>query len=57
MQCINITDLCTELSIGRTKAYSLIKSGKIKSAKVGRKILIDKDDMERFLKEKMSSEN
>lgn len=39
---LSVDDVCKELDIGKTKAYQLIKDKKIKSCKVGKKIIIRK---------------
>jgi excisionase family DNA binding protein len=39
---MSVNDLRSALGIGRTKAYELIKSGEIKSIKVGKSIKIPK---------------
>lgn len=38
------------LHIGRTKGYELLKSGKIKGKKVGKKWIICKSEVDKFLK-------
>lgn len=38
-----------QLSIGRTKLYSLIKSGEIRALKCGRRTIITIDEINRFL--------
>lgn len=40
---LSIPDLCEALKIGKNTAYSLIKSGAVKSIKIGKKIKIPKD--------------
>lgn len=47
--CVTPTEAAKLLSIGRTKMYSLLKSGKIPSIRVGRKILIPTAELEAWL--------
>lgn len=44
-----IDEACAICSIGRTKLYESISSGKIKAKKLGKRTLILKDDLERFI--------
>jgi len=46
---LTISALQKELDIGRSTAYRLIKSKKIKSGKVGRKIIIRRKDLEDYI--------
>jgi excisionase family DNA binding protein len=39
----------TDLSIGKTTIYKLIKEGKLKTVKLGRKTLVLKVERDRFL--------
>lgn len=39
------------LKIGRTTLYKLIKQGRIKPVKIGKKTLIDKNDLDRLIEE------
>lgn len=48
------------LNIGKTKFYDLIKEGKIKPIKIGKRTLIDPEDLKTFikgLKEERDSKN
>jgi excisionase family DNA binding protein len=46
---LSVDDVCKELDIGKTKAYQLIKDKKIKSCKVGKKIIIRKKDLDSYI--------
>lgn len=46
---LSVDDICKELNIGKTKAYQLIKDKKIKSGKVGKKIVIRKQDLDSYI--------
>lgn len=48
---LTIDDLLPILGIGKTKAYELIRSGHLKSIRVGRQIRIPKTALEEFLRE------
>ncbi len=46
---LTIQTLCTELSISKTTAYSLIKQKRIKSGKLGKKIIIKRTDLDDYV--------
>jgi len=46
----NIRDTMRLLNLGRSTLYGLIKDGKIKPLKVGRKTLIEGAEIERFVR-------
>ena len=46
---VTIPMLCKELGIGKTTAYKIIKSGKIPYGKIGRKIIIHREELEHFI--------
>ena len=46
---LRVEDLMPILGIGRNTAYELVRSGKIRSIRVGRKIRIPKDAVAAFL--------
>jgi excisionase family DNA binding protein len=48
-ELLTIDDLCHELGIGKNTAYKLIKSKKIKSAKIGRRLLIRRKDFTAYI--------
>ena len=47
---MRIEDVMKVLDIGRNTAYALVKSGKLRSIKIGRQIRISKDALEAFLR-------
>ena len=46
---LRVDDLMPVLDIGRNTAYELIRSGQIRSVRVGRKLRIPKQAVEEFL--------
>ena len=48
---LRVEDLMPILGIGRNTAYELVRSGKIRSIRVGRKIRVQKDAVAAFLGE------
>lgn len=39
----------TALSLGRTTVWSLIKGGDLVAVKIGRRVLVPRDELERFV--------
>lgn len=52
---LRVEDLMPILNIGRNTAYELVRSGKIKSLRIGRQLRISKSELERFLNEENNS--
>ncbi len=48
---LRVEDLMPILGIGRNTAYALVRSGQIKSIKIGRQIRIPKDAVVEYLKQ------
>ena len=46
---LHVEDLMPILGIGRNTAYALVRSGQIRSIRLGRKIRIPRDAVEEFL--------
>ena len=46
---LTIEDICQELGIGKNTAYSLIRDQKIKSAKVGKRHLIHRAELQKYI--------
>lgn len=46
---ITVPDLCKELGIGKTTAYKLLKSGCLLYGRIGRKIVIHRSSLEKFI--------
>ena len=51
---ISIETLCEQLKIGTTTAYKLLKSGDIKSFKIGRIYKIPQSSVSEYIKRKCS---
>ena len=54
LNLLTIDDLCHELGIGRTTAYKLLKKKKIKSCKIGARLIVKREELERYIKKKTS---
>lgn len=48
-ELLTVNDICHELGIGKTTAYKLIKTKKIKSGKIGQKILVRRKELEAYI--------
>ncbi len=46
---ITIPQLCKELGIGKSTAYKMLKSGQIAYGHIGRKIVIHRSELERYI--------
>lgn len=46
---MTIKDICRELGIGKTTAYKLIKDKKIHSGRLGKKIIVRKSDINKYI--------
>lgn len=46
---LTITEACAQLNLGRTRLYSLISTGEIAARKAGKKTLIEKSELERWV--------
>lgn len=49
-EILTVKDLCEILNIGKNTAYSLLKSGEIRSVKIGKIYKIPKDCLINYLK-------
>lgn len=49
---MSVSELCQYLSIGRCKAYRLVKEADFPSIKIGQKILVDTELLEKWLQNK-----
>lgn len=54
---LTVKEACEYLRITRATLYQLIKKGKIQPIKIGRKTLIDQDDLDRLIEESKVSIN
>lgn len=46
---VTIPILCQELGIGKTTAYKLIKNGIIPCGRLGRKIVVHRSELEKYI--------
>ena len=46
---LRVEDLMPILDIGRNTAYELVRSGQIRSIRIGRQLRIPRDKLQRFL--------
>lgn len=46
---LTINEACETLKIGRTKLYALIACGQIQARKIGRKTLVERSEIERWI--------
>lgn len=46
---LRVDDLSRALGIGRNTAYELVRSGQIRSIRIGRQLRIPRDELQRFL--------
>ncbi len=51
---LTVDDLCKELGVGKNAGYKLLKSNVIKSSKIGKRYLIHRTELDKFI-EKMKS--
>ncbi len=51
---LTIEDICHELGIGRSTAYKLLKKKKIKSCKIGSRLVVKRKALERYIDEQIS---
>lgn len=52
---LTVEDVCQELGIGKNTAYGLIKDKQIKSAKVGKRHLIHRAELQKYIDSTMLS--
>lgn len=46
---LTVEDICHELGIGKNTAYGLIKGKEIKSAKVGKRHLVHRAELQKYI--------
>ena len=51
-----IPDACRRLGVGKTVFFELMKAGRIKGFKVGKRTLIPESELQRFVAEQMAKE-
>lgn len=49
-QIMTFNEFCKYLKIGRNNGYKLLSSGQVKACKIGRKWIIQKKEINKFLK-------
>lgn len=54
VHCLNPNELSKVLGLGRTTTYKLLATGKIRSVKVGRRIIIPAEAIKEFLSTEQS---
>lgn len=50
-----VVEVAQQLGIGRGSCYTLIRSGELRSVRVGRRILVPKDAVQEFLSKSTQS--
>ena len=55
-QLLTIKDLCRELAIGKNTAYELCRKKKINAIRLGRRFIIRKRDLDRYIDKMMDDE-
>jgi excisionase family DNA binding protein len=48
-RCLRVEDAARLLNVGRSTAYDLIRSGRLRSVKIGRRRLVPRDALEELL--------
>jgi excisionase family DNA binding protein len=51
---LTVDDICHELGIGKTSVYKLLKDKKIKSAKIGSRLVVKKSELKRYIDKQLS---
>ena len=46
---LTVEEICGELGIGRTTAYKLIKEGVLASGRIGKRIIVTKTELDRYI--------
>lgn len=46
---LTVDDLCKELGIGKNTGYNLIKCGTIKSKKIGKRYLVHRSELDKYI--------
>ena len=50
-RCLRVEDAARLLNVGRSTVYDLIRSGRLRSIKIGRRRLVPRDALDAFLNE------
>ena len=51
---LTVEDICQELGIGRSTAYKLLKKKKMKSSKMGARLVVKREELERYIERQTS---
>lgn len=51
---LTVNETLNYLKIGRTTLYALVKEGRLKTVKIGKRTLFDKRDIDKFIEENKS---
>ena len=54
---LSVDDLMDSLNVGKNTAYSLVKSGQLRSIRIGRQLRIPRDALREFLQGKTASKD
>lgn len=46
---LKVPSVCAELSLGRTKVFQLIQSGRLRAVRIGKSLRVSRRELERFL--------
>lgn len=52
-ELLTIDNVCQELGVCKTTVFKLIKKGKLKSAKLGKKRVVKKSDLQDYITNRM----
>lgn len=52
---LTVSELCSELHISKTTAYKMLHNKAIKSVKIGKKILITREDLTQYINSNIRS--
>ena len=47
---LTVAQMQEYMNAGRSKAYELVSSGEVKSYRLGRKILVDRESLDRYIR-------
>lgn len=53
---LTVEEICSELGIGKTKAYKLIKEGILSSGRIGKRIIIPKAELDKYIDQVMGKQ-
>lgn len=53
---LTVEEICSELGIGKTKAYKLIKEGALLSGRIGKRIIVPKAELDKYIDQVMGKQ-